>query len=93
MDQPEYILESGTRVQVNEKLDTPSGMLIKAEVLERRTPGVSGQINGVVGGHGGDVYWVRHDGEEDKGSAYGWWEFELEPVPTPTRWQIIGGAN
>lgn len=63
---------------VHDTLGEPTGMLIKEEVLARRTAGVRGQICGFVGGHGGDVYWIRHDGEENTGSAYGFWEFELD---------------
>ena len=66
---------------------------IKQEILDRRTPGIMGQVCGIVGGHGGDVYWVRHDGTEDTGSAYGWWEFELvqgDPKPEPpTRYDLL----
>jgi hypothetical protein len=78
MREPEFVLNPGTKVKVHDALKAPIGMLIKPEVLKRRTPGVSGLICGYVPGHGGDVYWVRHDGDEDTGSAYGWWEFELE---------------
>jgi hypothetical protein len=77
MNEPEYVLKNGTKVQVHDTLNPPVGMLIKEDILARRTPGVRGQVCGYVPGHGGDVYWVRHDGEEDTGSAYGWWEFEL----------------
>lgn len=80
MKEPEYILSNGTKVKIRDDMNPndTSGMLIKQEILNRRTPGVKGQICGIVGGHGGDVYWVRHDGEEDTGSAYGWWEFEID---------------
>jgi len=77
MNEPEHILNPGTQVKVHDVLGAPRGMLIKPEILDRRTPGVSGMICGYVPGHGGDVYWVRHDGEEDTGSAYGYWEFDL----------------
>jgi hypothetical protein len=93
MDQPEYILTNGTCIKVDDPLGAPNGLLIKQEILDRRTPGVTGQVCGIVGGHGGDVYWVRHDGVEDTGSAYGWWEFELvQPTPKtepPTRYDLL----
>lgn len=91
MDQPAEILKNGTRIQVHNNLGDTKGMLIKEEILTRRTPGITGRICGIVGGHGGDVYWVRHDGEEDTGSAYGWWEFELrpEPKPAPSRYERL----
>jgi len=93
MEQPEYILKNGTRVQVHETLPSTTGMMIKAETLAHRTPGVRGQISGIVGGHGGDVYWVRHDGDEDTGSAYGFWEMELEPVTPPSRYDVLMGDD
>lgn len=71
----------GTLVKVHEALGAPTGILVKKETLDNRTPGVIGQICGIVPGHGGDVYWVKHGGivnvEQSTGSAYGWWEFEL----------------
>ena len=73
MKEPEYILENGTRVKVHDNIGGPAGIFVKQEILDRRTPGISGQICGFVPGHGGDV-----NGEENTGSAYGWWEFELE---------------
>lgn len=82
MEQPDTILESGTVVFTHENLTAPS-FLIKGEYLDERRSGKLGVIVGVVGGHGGDVYWVRHCGLDtrDRGpiSAYGFWEFELSP--------------
>jgi len=77
MKEPSHVLPPGTHVQVHSELEAPRGILIKEDILQRRTPGIKGQVCGFVPGHGGDVYWVRHDGEENTGSAYGWWEFEL----------------
>lgn len=58
MNQPEYILEDGTRVVTHDRLGSTDGMGI---------------------GHGGDVYWVRHDDGEI--AAYCFDEFELAPDP------------
>ncbi len=57
------------------KLGDAKGMLIKPKHLDVRKVGISGIITGYVPGHGGDVWWVRHDGCEDVG-AYVFDEFE-----------------
>ena len=82
MRQPEYILEAGTRVRTHETMDDTRGMLIAPKHLKNRKPNAVGAICGIVGGHGGDVYWVAHVGDNEM-AAYGWWEFELEPAKDP----------
>lgn len=77
VQQPDYILKDGTKVITHEKLDDTRGLTIKAKHLEVRKPHQKGVICGVVGGHGGDVYWVQHEGSEEVG-AYGFKEFELD---------------
>ena len=68
MNQPEYILETGTRVKTQETLThNPPGT---------RHTNAAGSINGVVGGMGGDVYWVEH--EDGTRGAYCFDEFELD---------------
>ena len=76
VQQPEYILKNGTKVVTHSRLDDTGGLLIKPKHLEVRKPNQKGTIAGVVGGHGGDVYWVQHDGNEEVG-AYCFTEFEL----------------
>lgn len=74
MKQPSLILAEGTEVQTHTDLVFPDFMVHPTNIANR-TPGAKGKIAGVVGGHGGDVYWVDHG--DDKSAAYGWWEFEL----------------
>lgn len=76
MNAPEHLLETGTKVKTHEKLDDTRGMLIDSRHLNARTPNAEGVIDGVVGGHGGDVYWVKHEGVEHH-AAYCFTEFEL----------------
>ncbi len=45
------------------------GMFIKPEHLALRQVGTTGTILDYVPGHGGDVWWVRHDGNEGKDIA------------------------
>lgn len=82
MKEPEYILKNGTRIRTSDPLDSTAGFMITEKHLEARKPGAVGVITGVVGGHGGDVYWVAHVGDNVT-AAYGWMEFELEPAKDP----------
>ena len=76
MQEPKYVLSSGTKIRTHEALQPTTGMIIKQEYLDRRRPDAAGVLGGFVPGHGGDIYWVRH--EDDKTVAvYGWMEFEL----------------
>lgn len=75
MDQPEYILKNGTKIVTTTVDDSTSGMMISPKFLQNRRTDMIGTIWGIVPGHGGDVYWVKHDNGEE--CAYGWWEFEL----------------
>lgn len=45
------------------------GMLIKPEYLANRENDIQGTVRGYVPGHGGDVWWVEHDGTK-KVAAY-----------------------
>lgn len=70
MKQPETILPNGTRVRTHKELkysDSLGGSRREDE---------SGTINGVVGGMGGDVYYVDHG--NGTWGAYCFDEFELE---------------
>lgn len=88
MDQPTYVLEKGTKIRTNTVLESTSGMRVHPGHLSARRPDLPGIITGVVPGHGGDVYWVRHEGLENS-AAYCFTEFELDPSPTPTRIDLI----
>jgi len=82
MDEPSTILDSGTRIRTNKVLTSTGGFLIAQKHLDVRKPDVIGVIMGIVGGHGGDVYWVAHIGDTCR-AAYGWMDFELEPAKDP----------
>ncbi len=75
MQQPMYILEDGTRVVTHAALEDTRGMMVPPSYLGARKPNEKGAISGVVGGHGGDVYYVKHD-SGDVG-VYAFTEFEL----------------
>lgn len=75
MTEPECILPVGTAVVTHSELDDAPGLLVGPAYVLRRAGNERGVVKGVVGGHGGDVYWVEHgDGAV---ACYGWWEFEL----------------
>ena len=82
MQEPEYILPAKTRVRTTTPLGSTGGFLITQKHLDVRKPGTIGVICGIVGGHGGDVYWVAHIGDPCM-AAYGWMDFELEPAKDP----------
>lgn len=82
MREPETILPPMTRIRTSEPLASTGGFLIAQKHLDVRKPGAVGVIMGIVGGHGGDVYWVAHLGDTCR-AAYGWMDFELEPAKDP----------
>jgi hypothetical protein len=59
------------------KLYETTAMLIKKKHLEVRKAGITGTVLSYVPGHGGDVFFVQHDGSEYIG-AYCF--NELEPA-------------
>lgn len=67
-------VKSGLRVKVV-KLDTTEGMRVALKHRIVRATGITGIVDGVVGGHGGDVWWVKHDDSDDVG-AYCFTELE-----------------
>lgn len=77
MKQPEYILEIGTKIRTHAKLGDTAGMNVGSRNMAQRKADTTGLILDVVPGHGGDVYWVLHDGEPTP-AAYCFDEFELE---------------
>jgi hypothetical protein len=82
MDQPKYILKHKTRIKTNPVIDSTRGMLIAPKHLDVRRTNTVGVVCGIVGGHGGDVYFVAQLGDSCM-AAYGWWEFELAPANNP----------
>lgn len=75
MKQPASILANSTAVHTHPELGTTKGMVAMPTVLSNRRASASGTIHGIVPGHGGDVYWVRHD--DGTTAPYHFDEFEL----------------
>jgi hypothetical protein len=74
-------VKDGLRVKIT-KLGETRGMLINPRHLDVRAEGKKGVVSGYVAGHGGDVWWVRHD--SGSVGAYMFTEFEPEEdVATP----------
>ncbi len=67
-------VKSGLRVKTTE-LGKTTGMMIAAEHLTVRATGVVGVVKNWVPGHGGDVWFMEHEGSNDVG-AYAFNEFE-----------------
>lgn len=78
MKQPGYILSNGTRVRTNDVLESGRGIFVRYACMVERVPGEEGIIVGVVPGHGGDVYWVHHEGANND-APYCFTEFEVIP--------------
>lgn len=93
MDQPAYVLENGTKIRTNMVLDSTSGMLIDPRNLGQRRANAPGVIKGIVGGHGGDVYWVEHEKGAEHPAAYCFTEFELDTGERANRIDIILDAT
>lgn len=71
------------RVRTNAKLGSTSGFLVADKHMNSRRPDALGIVTGYVAGHGGDVFWVRHEeGPSDTNpspvAAYMFNEFEFE---------------
>ncbi len=81
MNEPKTILASGTRIKTDKTLGSTSGIFVR-EALALRRPDTFGVIQGFVGGHGGDIYWVAQIGDH-RPTVYGWHEFELAPAANP----------
>lgn len=82
MKEPYYILKNGTRIKTHSELEATRGLLITSRHLNLRKPDAMGIVVGIVGGHGGDVYFVAHLGDADA-AAYCFTEFELVVVKNP----------
>lgn len=70
-------IKIGLKIRTHEHLESTNGMMISSKHLDARRHGTTGEIVGWVPGHGGDVWWVRHDGS-DVVAAYSFTEFEPE---------------
>ncbi len=69
-------VKPGIRVKTT-KLGDTMGMTIALKHLSVRAEGVTGTVKSYVPGHGGDVWFVQHDGSNDVG-AYVF--DEMEPI-------------
>jgi hypothetical protein len=67
-------VQPGIRVRIT-TLETTKGMMIAPKHLSVRQAGLTGVVKTWVPGHGGDVWFVQHDGSEEVG-AYCFTEME-----------------
>ncbi len=79
MKEPSQIAAKGTKLVVT-RLDSITGMLVRSEYLANRRARETVEMIDFVPGHGGDVWWCRHDNGDV--AVYGWWELEY-PVDYP----------
>jgi hypothetical protein len=92
-------LKNGLRVRILE-LESTAGMFINPCHLDCRRAGITGTVGSMVGGHGGDVWFVQHDDSEEVG-AYCYTELEeLQTVkkshtkePWFRDWEFIYGTS
>ncbi len=70
-------LKTGARVITHAELGSTKGMMVAARHLTARQPKTPGTLTGYVPGHGGDVWWVKHD--DASVAAYCFDEMELIP--------------
>lgn len=82
MEEPKYILTQGVQVLTHGKIDGTAGLLVRQDFLNNRRTNAKATIHGPVAGHGGDIYWAKH--EDNTVAVYGWWEFELV-APEPAQ--------
>ena len=68
-------VEDGMRVKTNPQLGETTGMLVVQKHLDACQPNKEGVLGGYVPGHGGDVWWVRHD--DGTTGVYVFDEFDL----------------
>lgn len=68
--------KAGTKFRTKAKLGDTAGMLVAQEYLDKRRPNAVGEYMAHVAGHGGDVWWIIHEG----GAAAPYVYTELEPV-------------
>ena len=72
-------VKPGLRVKITQ-LGKTDGILVVKHHLDCRKVGVTGTVAGYVGGHGGDVWWVEHDGDEQPKVVGAYCYNEFEPI-------------
>jgi hypothetical protein len=77
VNQPQCILKNGARVKTRTSLDSSIGMIVPPQCLSMRRVSAEGIIRGVVGGHGGDLYYVEHEAHDLHYVVYCFTEFEV----------------
>ncbi len=82
-------IREGLRVRVIADNGT-MGMFVKKEHLALRRVGATGTILYYVPGHGGDVWWVKHDACDDI-AAYSFTELEETSLVTLVAEALSGG--
>ena len=55
-------IKVGMKVVTAPGLNPTTGVLIDSKFLNQRKPNQKAKVYGVVPGHGGDVWWLVHDG-------------------------------
>lgn len=84
MKEPDYILNPGTRIVTHDVLGSTLGILVKEPYLDARRTSTRAMLGNYVAGHGGDIYWAKHD--DGTVAVYGWQEFELEEAASAGAW-------
>lgn len=77
----EEVIRPGLPVKVTRLLPT-SWMFISEAALARRSLGVTGKAYGYVPGHGGDVWWVVHEGARRVEDGTKWDPRDVAPYST-----------
>lgn len=83
MKEPHYVLPPGTKIKTHDELDPaiPGALLVVSRFVEARRPSTRATLHGYVPGHGGDVYWAKHDDGAE--AVYCYTEFELDADREP----------
>lgn len=82
MKEPDQILRAGTKVITTELETDPTfvkAIYVRDEYKAARRPGALATLGMYVSGHGGDIYWAKHD--DGSIAVYGWSEFDLASPP------------
>ncbi len=77
MKRPEGLLKLGTPVVTNAELSPGTRLTVHPKHMNARRADAKGAIAGVAS-RNGDVYWVKHNDDDEQIAAYGVHEFELD---------------